>query len=212
MSPSNEEISRSELFSDGHVSGGKSRSNRYLGHSSLSRPDRDQGVPPASTVRKNSPRFSGPYLPLKHSASSSSKNASRRILSGGLNAGWLNTRCTQSALSALTAASWAFTCFVTGMALAGYLLIYTRSIDLLPNELIIAIEGWLRPCGLELGRARVLGRPWSQKAAARICVRRLAQAAALPTGMGCATKRTPSAAQTRLMVSKRGELLGRSAL
>jgi hypothetical protein len=60
------------------------------------------------------------------------------------------------------------------MALAGYLLIYTRSIDLLPNELIIAIEGWLRPCGLELGRARVLGRPWSQKAAARICVRRLA--------------------------------------
>ena len=38
------------------------------------------------------------------------------------------------------------------------------------------------------------------------------QAAALPAGMGWATKRTPSAAQTRLMVSKRGALSGRRAL
>jgi hypothetical protein len=38
------------------------------------------------------------------------------------------------------------------------------------------------------------------------------QAAALLAGIGWATKRTPSAAQTRLMVSKRGALSGRRAL
>ena len=38
------------------------------------------------------------------------------------------------------------------------------------------------------------------------------QATALRAGMAWATKRTPSAAQTRLIVSKRGALLGRRAL
>ena len=38
------------------------------------------------------------------------------------------------------------------------------------------------------------------------------QAAALPVVKGWATKRTPSAAQTRLMVAKRGALSGRRAL